>query len=535
MRCGLSAAVLIASMIFALPALAETGGPAAAAAAAAKAARSGGPAPEATPPSATAPAPSPAPEPASASEPGTATAPQTTPQADVTAAAPPDAPVPAEPVAAATPPAEAAAVATGAHDEGPPVPLATPAKKPADEVPADAGTSADAPPANQAVVPPVPDKAAEPGAATPAPDAKAAEAVPADKAQPSGDTAKPKLVAAKTLFGAAKEPAPLSARAIGTYARGCLSGAKPLAVDGPTWQAMRLSRNRTWGHPDLIALLERFAGEVKEDGWPGLLVGDISQPRGGPMLTGHASHQLGLDADIWFTPMPDRRLSRKERETLSATSMLSSDSLSVDPKVWSESRVKIIKRVASYPKVERVLVHPAIKKALCQGAGTENRAWLNKVRPYWGHFYHFHVRMGCPSGSPGCKTQAPVPGDDGCGKELDDWFQLLARKPKPKPPGEPKIVKPAKPKAPITLADLPTDCSDVLIAGTDMKLPTRPAPAVASTTGGGAAKAKPSVAKPAATKAPAKPKVAKPAVVKAPAAKPASTKSAATSEKSKKQ
>lgn len=347
-----------------------------------------------------------------------------------------------------------------------------------DEAPAEPDASVDAPPASE----PSPAPAGESAAAAPSPKPGTPPAVakapaPTDKgAAPE----KPKLVAAKTLFGAAKDPAPLAARSIGTYARGCLSGAKPLAVDGPAWQAMRLSRNRTWGHPDLIALLERFAGEVKDDGWPGLLVGDISQPRGGPMLTGHASHQLGLDADIWFTPMPDHRMSRKERETLSATSMLSSDSLSVDPKVWSESRVKIIKRVASYPKVERVLVHPAIKKALCQAGGTD-RAWLNKVRPYWGHFYHFHVRIGCPAGSTACKAQAPVPGDDGCGKELDDWFQLLTRKPKPKPPSpEPKIVVKPKPKPQITLDDLPAECRTVLATGSDIKLP----PPVLATTGG---------------------------------------------------
>ena len=74
----------------------------------------------------------------------------------------------------------------------------------------------------------------------------------------------------------------------------------------PTWQVMRLSRNRNWGHPKLVAFLERLAEKAKKVGWNGLLVGDMSQPRGGPMLTGHASHQVGLDADIWLTPMPDR-------------------------------------------------------------------------------------------------------------------------------------------------------------------------------------------------------------------------------------
>jgi penicillin-insensitive murein endopeptidase len=280
-------------------------------------------------------------------------------------------------------------------------------------------------------------------------------------------------IPAKKLFGALKAPAPMKARAIGAYSRGCLAGATALPVDGPAWQAMRLSRNRNWGHPKLISLLEKYAGEVKQkDSWPGLLVGDISQPRGGPMLTGHASHQLGLDADIWFTPMPSRRLSKAERENLAATSMLASDNLSVNPKVWGQGQVNIVRRAASYPEVERVLVHPAIKKALCEAGGTD-RAWLAKVRPYWGHFYHFHVRIGCPADSPTCTKQAPIPGDDGCGKELEDWFKLLTAPPKPRPrPVEP--VKPVKPKPPLTLADLPPECSAVVGDAAHIELATPP-------------------------------------------------------------
>ena len=288
--------------------------------------------------------------------------------------------------------------------------------------------------------------------------AGAVAALAADKkAAKVPDTARPEPVAAKQLFGAVKSAAALAPRAIGNYSRGCLSGARQLSVDGPAWQAMRLSRNRNWGHPDLIALIERLAGEARrEDGWPGLLVGDLSQPRGGPMLTGHASHQIGLDADIWLTPMPDRRLTTEERERLAATSMLGDDKISVS-KAWTPGHVKLIKRASSYEAVERILVHPAIKKALCDAAGTD-RGWLGKVRPYWGHFYHFHVRMACPPSSPGCKPQAPPSGDDGCGKELDDWFALLTAP--PKPATKPKV--PVKPKPPLTLADLPAECRVVL-------------------------------------------------------------------------
>ncbi|MEZ5898028.1 MAG: penicillin-insensitive murein endopeptidase [Hyphomicrobiaceae bacterium] len=271
-----------------------------------------------------------------------------------------------------------------------------------------------------------------------------------------------KIIPAKMLFASAREPSPLQSRAIGYYSRGCLAGGVALPVDGPAWQAMRLSRNRNWGHPVLIKMIEDLAVTARaHDDWPGLLVGDISQPRGGPMLTGHASHQMGLDADIWLTPMPNHTLSRKERENISATSMLDKTSLAVNPKVFSDKQVRLIKRAASYPQVERVLVHPAIKKALCEAAGPTDRAWLGKVRPYYGHYYHMHIRIGCPSGSAHCRAQHPVTGNDGCGKEVDDWLAMLARPPKPAVPG----AKKKPPKLPLMLTQLPAECKVVLESG----------------------------------------------------------------------
>ena len=283
---------------------------------------------------------------------------------------------------------------------------------------------------------------------------------PVPKKPGAAKSAKPAAPPAKELFGAAKSPAPMAARAIGFYAKGCLAGASAMPIDGPAWQAMRLSRNRNWGHPELVALVEKLGNDAqKHDGWRGLLVGDLSQPRGGPMLTGHASHQVGLDADIWLTPMPDRRLSEKEREELSATSMLAEDKISVDPKVWSDTHVRLIKRAASYAAVERVLVHPAIKKALCEAtAKDKDRSWLNKVRPIWGHYFHFHIRIACPKESTNCEAQPDPPNDDGCGKELADWIALLQRPPQPS-------AAPTPPKPPITLDQLPAACKAVLASG----------------------------------------------------------------------
>jgi penicillin-insensitive murein endopeptidase len=253
---------------------------------------------------------------------------------------------------------------------------------------------------------------------------------------------------ARELFGRKETPTAEHGRVIGFYASGCLAGAEALPINGPAWQVMRLSRNRNWGHPKLVHFLENLAVKEHEAGtWNGLLVGDMSQPRGGPMMTGHASHQVGLDADIWLTPMPDREFTRAEREETSATMA-----------VATPGHMAVIKAAALDPQVERIFVNAAIKKALCRDTkGDHDRSWLAKVRPYWGHDYHFHVRLYCPSDSPECKGQPAPPAGDGCGKDLDWWFSDAVLHPKPSP-------EPEKPRPPKTMASLPAACRAVLAA-----------------------------------------------------------------------
>jgi penicillin-insensitive murein endopeptidase len=260
---------------------------------------------------------------------------------------------------------------------------------------------------------------------------------------------------AKVLFGAKAKPAAMAARSLGYYNRGCLAGGMELPPDGPTWQVIRLSRNRNWGHPILIRVLERLAKKAPSLGWRGLLVGDLTQPRGGPMLTGHASHQVGLDADVWLTPMPDRVMSRREREDISAINIVAASRVDINPKVWTPAHHAIIKAAATMPQVERVFVNPAIKRALCREAKGD-RSWLSTVRAYWGHNYHMHIRIGCPKGDP-CRSQVPPPNDDGCGKELAWWLEKV--KVPPRPP-----TTPPKPRPPIKLAELPDACRTVLTA-----------------------------------------------------------------------
>jgi penicillin-insensitive murein endopeptidase len=261
---------------------------------------------------------------------------------------------------------------------------------------------------------------------------------------------------AKELFGRKTTPAPMQTRTIGFYAKGCLAGGVALPINGETWQVMRLSRNRNWGHPSLLEFLERLADQAPKTGWHGLLIGDMSQPRGGPMLAGHASHQVGLDVDIWLTPMPDHELSRAEREEMMATMVVAEDRKDVDPKVWTPAHVAVIKAAAEDPHVARMFVNAAIKKALCRDAGND-RAWLSKVQPWWGHDWHFHVRLNCPPDNRECEPQPPRPAGDGCGKELDHWFAHLPPHPKPDP-------TPSKPRPGPKMADLPAACRQVLLA-----------------------------------------------------------------------
>jgi len=310
----------------------------------------------------------------------------------------------------------------------------------------------------------------QPAAAVPA-------AVPAPPPKPGAIT---KKAVAKDLFGAAKEPANLATRSIGFYAKGCLAGGKPLPVNGPAWQVMRLSRNRNWGHPSLIKYVERFAMDAKmKDGWPGLLVGDLSMPRGGPMPFGHRSHQVGLDVDIWYKPAPDRELSAEERENIKMESFLL-DPGHVNPEVWKPEYEKLLRRAVSYPEVARVFVNPAIKKWLCDNVKGD-RGFLSKITPILGHDDHFHVRLVCPANNPGCENQT-LKTEEGCGKGLDKWIEALM-KPKPgvpvpaAPPPTTKLgvlkgkilalkdrLLASKKAGSLTLGQLPAECEAVLKA-----------------------------------------------------------------------
>ena len=262
---------------------------------------------------------------------------------------------------------------------------------------------------------------------------------------------------AKTLFGAIQASSEQPPQSFGGYARGCQAGAQQLPETGPTWQAMRLSRNRNWAQPTTIEYirdLSRFA--ATQPGWEGLYVGDMSQPRGGPMLTGHRSHQTGLDIDIWMLPPERLDLTVQEREDISSISMRRSAGAFTNDR-WTPQHEAIIRAAASDPRTARIFIFPGAKVAMCNSA-TGDRSWLNKVRPWWGHHYHFHVRLSCPPGATGCTNQAPPPPGDGCA-EAEGWVDRILNPPPPDPD-----APPPPPRRDLTMANLPGQCLNVLNA-----------------------------------------------------------------------
>lgn len=218
-------------------------------------------------------------------------------------------------------------------------------------------------------------------------------------------------------------PEPGKAESIGYYSLGCLRGGQSLPPSGKGFQVMRLSRGRFWGHPNLINYLKKSSKEVLRKTGRQLLIGDLGHAKGTPSISGHNSHQTGLDVDIWFQTLePKKNLDLAQRETMSAPSFLKSRT-EVDENKWKQEHWEILKILAKETEVHRIFVNPAFKKLLCTKKAKmftlEEKA---KIRPWYRHDDHFHVRLKCPKDSPNCTPQKDPVLKDGCDEELDWWF-----------------------------------------------------------------------------------------------------------------
>ncbi len=240
-------------------------------------------------------------------------------------------------------------------------------------------------------------------------------------------------------------PTPGPSRSIGFYAHGCLAGGVELPPDGDGYEAIRLGRRRNYGHSETVDFVKALGHATHAAGLPPFLVGDMAQARGGPLPFGHASHQIGLDVDIWFTfeTAPKRLAAIGEEASL--PSMLLPGMAGPDQRRFGPSQLKLLRLAAADPRVERIFVNPVIKQALCRGyGGRRDAALLHVLSPWWGHDDHFHVRLFCPADSPDCESQPPPPPGDGCDAGLAHW---AAHPQLPPTTGTPQPPRPRLPAA----------------------------------------------------------------------------------------
>src|SRR5688572_10140047 len=205
---------------------------------------------------------------------------------------------------------------------------------------------------------------------------------------------------AESVWSKVKSPARGAALAIGSYSGGCVQGAKelPSPAEGGRYLVMKPERRRTFGHPQLIDFVVQLGAGLEQKKLGPLAVGDLGQARGGPAPSGHASHQSGLDVDLWFeagTPGAQQH------------SVVDLEANKTSP-YWSQRVPVMLELAARDPRVARIFVNALIKRELCQSSQGD-RSWLNKIRPWWGHNEHFHVRLACPVDSPECQAQPPLP------------------------------------------------------------------------------------------------------------------------------
>lgn len=275
-------------------------------------------------------------------------------------------------------------------------------------------------------------------------------------------------VQAQPSWATVRRPSNGPSQVIGFYTNGCLAGARALPLKGPGFRVLRPQRNRFWGHASMIAFIERLAHWSAQTFGRPILVADIAQPRGGP-ISGHASHEIGLDADIRLLLLDPKEISQRYLAKGTNISMVTKDRTAIDRTRWSSRQVRLIRHAAKDPAVDRLFVNPIIKRELCRVAGADRR-WLAKVVPWWGHVSHMHVRLFCPAGSPDCRAQKPINmADDGCGKPLKWWLDVALPRArawfKKHPPKKKKKVAGKKLPAKRVFHPLPKGCDVVLTGG----------------------------------------------------------------------
>lgn len=245
-----------------------------------------------------------------------------------------------------------------------------------------------------------------------------------------------------------------NSESVGTYNNGCMIYPSELPQNGEGYRSPRFSRRHNFANPEMLKFIDDLSYRVKEKYGKQILVSDISKNNGGPIPFLHSSHQTGLDADIWYRLYdPQQNLTQDDLENLQPVNMVSKDWKNIS-EFWSVDNEDILRTAAQDSKVDRIFVNPVIKKQFC--SKYKNEPWQAKIRPWWRHNEHFHVRLKCPANSPECEMKGdPIKGS-GCDGTLDWWFSEEAKLPKTKKEAEGKITEEE------IFSRLPERCKEVL-------------------------------------------------------------------------
>ena len=207
------------------------------------------------------------------------------------------------------------------------------------------------------------------------------------------------------------------AASYGPYSRGCFTNGDSLPESGPGFFSIQRQRDTFHGHPDTVNFVKSLGQKAEQEKLGVVRVGNIAQKNGGPLYEHSVSHQSGLDVDIGYVFSK-----KKSGEVL--VDVLKKDR-SINTKLFTKESERLIQLTAQDKKVQRILVNPIIKKKMCETY--PDQKWLRKLRPWWKHTDHMHVRLHCPKDSPECVKQSPVPAGTGCsGDQFEWWFSQEA-------------------------------------------------------------------------------------------------------------
>lgn len=199
-----------------------------------------------------------------------------------------------------------------------------------------------------------------------------------------------------------------NSEAIGFYSDGCMVDDYQLSQFDGNFELVNAWRNRHWAHGRAVNFIAYFTDTMANKNIGPIKISDVSQHGGGDVSPSHASHQMGLDIDIWLAN------GNEEYQDVVQGS-------SVNEELFEKFHARDMYRTAvANSNVQRIFVNPAIKQYLCR---TESdTSWLRKLRPMSGHTGHMHVRLYCTDFDEDCIPQFEIGPGSGCNEVLSPDF-----------------------------------------------------------------------------------------------------------------